>query len=558
MRVRLAPSPTGYLHIGTAFVAMIDLALARQRGGQFIIRIEDTDQERFVPEAEEAIYDGLRWLGLEWDEGPDVGGPDAPYRQSERLPLYQEVGAELLASGKAYRCWCSRERLEEMRREQQARKQPPRYDRLCLGKTEEERKALGGTTDRPVLRLLMPSEGQTVFQDAIRGTVSFENALIQDPVLLKSDGFPTYHLAAITDDHEMAITHVLRGEEWLPSAPIHQQLYDAMGWPMPVYAHTPLLLNTDRSKISKRKHAWAKISWFQEQGYLPQALLNYLGNLAVLVPDPEHPDDPSVRRELFGFEEIARHLDVERIGPSGKLIDLERLDWLNGQYIRRLPLEELQRLVLPFMEGAGLHVAGDPKLPRALALEQERLKRLRGNPAGALLLLPRRGVRPPPADPQGGHPGAGPGAAARRRRGGGQDCGRAGGAAEGGWTAPNLEARYRALAERLGLHSGRERGQLIGAGVVRVAVTGRTVAPPCSRRWRCWGRRRCAGAWRRPGTPCGPSPPSPRRVSGRHPLAGRISRVATMECDRFRQRVTTWLGPGGRERRVSRARSGPQ
>ncbi len=295
-------------------------------------------------------------------------------------------------------------------------------------------------------------------------------------MLLKSDGFPTYHLAAITDDHEMAITHVLRGEEWLPSAPIHQQLYAAMGWPMPVYAHTPLLLNTDRSKISKRKHAWAKVSWFQEQGYLPQALLNYLGNLAVLVPDPEHPDDPSVRRELFGFEEIARHLDIERIGPSGKLIDLERLDWLNGQYIRRLPLDELQRLVLPFMEGAGLHVAGDPTLPRALALEQERLKRLRGDPAGALLLLPRRGVRPPPADPQGGRPGAGPGAAARRRRGGA--AGSRASRALRGWTAPNLEARYRALAERLGLHSGRERGQLIGAGVVRVAVTGRTVGPP--------------------------------------------------------------------------------
>jgi glutamyl-tRNA synthetase len=473
VRARLAPSPTGYLHLGHAFVAMIDLALARQRGGQFIIRIEDTDQERFVPEAEEAIYDGLRWLGLEWDEGPDVGGPDAPYRQSERLPLYQEVGAELLASGKAYRCWCSRERLEELRREQQARKQPPRYDRLCLGKSEEERKALGGTTDRPVLRLLMPSEGQTVFQDAIRGTVSFENALIQDTVLLKSDGFPTYHLAAITDDHEMAITHVLRGEEWLPSAPIHQQLYAAMGWPMPVYAHTPLLLNADRSKISKRKHAWAKVSWFQEQGYLPQAVLNYLGNLAVLVPDPEHPDDPSVRRELFGFEEIARHLDIERIGPSGKLIDLERLDWLNGQYIRRLPLDELQRLVLPFMEGAGLHVAGDPKLPRALALEQERLKRLAETPQVLSFFFRDEEYDPRLLIPKG----------VTRERALELLLAAAGEAQQvatepGGWTAPNLEARYRALAGRLGLHSGRERGQLIGAGVVRVAVTGRTVGPP--------------------------------------------------------------------------------
>jgi glutamyl-tRNA synthetase len=324
-----------------------------------------------------------------------------------------------------------------------------------------------------VVRLLMPSEGQTVFQDAIRGTVSFENALIQDTVLLKSDGFPTYHLAAITDDHEMAITHVFRGEEWLPSAPIHQQLYAAMGWPMPVYAHTPLLLNTDRTKISKRKHAWAKVSWFQEQGYLPQAVLNYLGNLAVLVPDPEHPDDPSVRRELFGFEEILRHLDIERIGPSGKLIDLERLDWLNGQYIRRLPLDELERLVLPFMEGAGLQVAGDPRLAPALALEQERLKRLAETPQVLSFFFRDEEYDPRLLIPKG---------VSRERAlelllAAAEEAQQIATGAEG-WKAPELETRYRALAERLGLHSGRERGQLIGAGVVRVAVTGRTVGPP--------------------------------------------------------------------------------
>jgi glutamyl-tRNA synthetase len=473
VRVRLAPSPTGFLHIGHAFLAMIDAALAQRRGGQFLLRIEDTDQQRFVPEAEEVVYDGLRWLDLHWDEGPDIGGPYGPYRQSERLPRYQAVAEELVRKERAYYCWCSPERLEELRREQQARRQAPKYDRLCLGKTEAERKALGGYSERPVVRLLMPTEGESTFEDVIRGTISFENALIQDQIILKSDGFPTYHLAAITDDHDMEITHVLRGEEWIPSTPIHQQIYAAMGWPMPSYAHTPLLLNTDKSKISKRKHAWAKVAWFQEQGFLPEAVLNYLGNLAVLVPDPERPADASVRRELFGFAEIVEHLDLSKIGRSGKILDLERLDWLNGQYIRRLSLGELQDLVRPFMEGAGLHVAGDPKLPRALALEQERLKRLAEAPFVLSFFFRDEEYDPHLLIPKGlDQPRALELLSAAREEAAEIAAQRA------EWTAPTLEARFRALAERLGLHSGRERGQLIGAGVVRVAVTGRTVGPP--------------------------------------------------------------------------------
>jgi glutamyl-tRNA synthetase len=473
VRVRLAPSPTGYLHIGHAFLAMIDLALARRRGGQFLIRIEDTDQERFVPEAEEALYEGLRWLGLPWDEGPDVGGPYGPYRQSERLPRYKEVAELLIRQGRAYHCWCSPERLEALRREQAAHRQPPKYDRLCLGKTETERKALGGYSERPVVRLLMPTEGQSTFRDAIRGQISFENALIQDQVILKSDGYPTYHLAAITDDHDMEITHVFRGEEWIPSTPIHQQIYEAMGWEMPVYAHTPLLLNTDRSKISKRAHPWAKISWFREEGFLPEAVLNYLGNLAVLVPDPEHPEDASIRRELFGLPEIVRYLDVPRIGPSGKLIDLERLDWLNGQYIRRHSLGELMDLVRPFMERAGLQVAGDPRFPRALALEQERLKRLSEAPQVLSFFFREEDYDPQRLIPR----GCDKARALELLRAARAEADAVAGSAEG-WTAGNLEAHFRALAERLGLRTGRERGQLIGAGVVRVAVTGRTVGPP--------------------------------------------------------------------------------
>ena len=473
VRVRLAPSPTGYVHIGNALTALINAAFAARHGGTYVLRIEDTDQKRFVPEAEEVIYDSLRWLGLRWDESPELGGAYGPYRQSERLPRYQEVAARLVATGHAYHCWCSPERLDEMRREQQARRQPPRYDRLCLGKTEAERKALGGTTDRPVVRFLTPSEGQTVIRDEIRGTVSFENALLDDRVLLKSDGFPTGSFAIPVDDHEMAISHVIRGEDWVPTTPLYVQVYEALGWDLPVFAHLPLLLNTDRGRISKRKHPWAYVLWFREQGFLARAVLNYLGNLSVLVPDPEHPDDPSVRRELFDFEDIAAHLDLSRIGPSGKILDLERLDWLNGQYIRRLSLGELEDAVRPFMEAAGLHVAGDPRLPRALALEQERLKRLSEAPAVVSFFFRDEAYDPRLLIPKG----------ADRQRAltllaAARQEAAAAAAAPDGWTAAALEARYRALAETLGLRSGRERGQLIGAGVVRVAVTGRTVGPP--------------------------------------------------------------------------------
>ncbi len=472
VRVRLAPSPTGFLHIGNAFLALIDAAFARRHGGRFLIRIEDTDQERFIPEAEAAIYDGLRWLGLEWDEGPDAGGPAGPYRQSERLPRYQAAAAELVGMGRAYHCWCSPERLDEMRRQQQGRKQPPKYDRLCLGKTEAERKALGGYSERPVVRLLMPTEGQATFQDAIRGPITFEYALLQDPVILRSNGFAVYHLAAMVDDREMGISHVLRGEEWISSTPIHMQIYDAFGWELPVIAHTPLLLNTDRGKISKRKHPWAKMSWFREEGFLPAALLNYLGGLVVHVPDPENVD-PSVDRELFGFDEIVEHIDLQRIGPSGKIFDLDKLTSLNGQYIRRLSLGELQDAVHPFLEAAGLHVGGDPKLPRALALEHERLRRLseapyvlsfffRDEDYDASLLIPK---------------GLDRNRALELLRAARREIDSVASGPEG-WTATALEASFRALAERLGLKTGRERGQLIGAGVVRVAVTGRTAGPP--------------------------------------------------------------------------------
>jgi glutamyl-tRNA synthetase len=472
-RVRIAPSPTGFVHIGNALTALINAAFAAKQGGTFVIRIEDTDQKRYVPEAEDLIYDSLRWLGLHWDEAPDKGGPYGPYRQSERLPLYTEVAESLVARGRAYHCWCSPERLEEMRRQQQARKLPPKYDRLCLGKSEAERKRLGGYTERPVIRLRMPDEGQTTFQDLVRGLVTFENAALDDRVLLKSDGFPAGPFAIPVDDHAMRISHVIRGEEWVSSTPLYVQVYEALGWEQPVFAHVPLLLNADRGKISKRKHPWAYVSWFREQGYLPQTVLNYLGNLVVLVPDPAHPDDPSIRRELFGFAEIVEHLDLGRVGPAGKILDLERLDWLNGQYLRRLSLDELQAAVLPFMRDAGLEVAGDPRFPRALALEQERLKRLAEAPDVLAFFFRDEAYEPQRLIPK----GLDRDRALELLRAARQEVDAVAAASEG-WTAAALETAYRALAERLGLRSGRERGQLIGAGVVRVAVTGRTVGPP--------------------------------------------------------------------------------
>jgi glutamyl-tRNA synthetase len=470
VRVRLAPSPTGFVHIGNACTALINAAFAVQQGGTLAIRIEDTDQKRFVQEAEDLIYDSLRWLGLEWDEAPDRGGPYGPYRQSERLPLYREVADDLIARGRAYYCWCSPDRLDQMRREQQARKQPPKYDRLCLGKTESERKHLGGYTDRPVIRFRMPDDGQTCFVDVIRGDLTFENALLDDRVLLKSDGYPSGPFAIPVDDHQMRISHVIRGEEWLSSTPLYAQIYQALGWELPAFAHVPLLLNSDRGKISKRKHPWAYMAWFQEQGFLPETVVNYLGNLTVLVPEPDNPD-PSVRRELFGFDEVAQYLDLAKIGPSGKILDLERLDWLNGQYIRRMSTGELVDKVRPFMEAAGLPVADDVRFPAALTLEHERIKRLsevpqvlsfffRDEPYDRALLLPRGLEQDKALDYLRAAKATVQHAAADPSR----------------WEPAWLETQFRNLAEGFGLQTGRERGQFFM--VVRVAVTGRTATPP--------------------------------------------------------------------------------
>ena len=325
VRVRVAPSPTGDPHVGTAYMSLFNLAFARQQGGQFLLRVEDTDRARFRADSEQQVYDTLRWLGLDWDEGPDKGGPYAPYRQSERLDTYRPHVDRLLADGHAYLCWCSGERLTQMREDQQQRKVPTGYDRLCVGKTEAERAELPGFSPSPVVRMLVPEDPPLSFVDLVRGEVSAPRP--DDQVLLKADGFPTYHLAVVVDDHLMGITHVVRGEEWISSTPKHLLLFDWLGWERPAFAHMPLLRNADKSKISKRKNPAARLTWFLEQGYLPEALLNFLGLLGYSLPDGQ---------EVFSFEELSRTFDWARISTVGPVFDLDKLGWLNGHYVREL------------------------------------------------------------------------------------------------------------------------------------------------------------------------------------------------------------------------------
>jgi glutamyl-tRNA synthetase len=363
VRVRIAPSPTGDPHVGTAYVALFNVALARQRGGEFVLRIEDTDRGRYVANSEQQIFDTLHWLGLDWNEGPDKGGPRGPYRQSERLPLYADAAKRLLDAGNAYYCWCSPERLQEMRAEQTARKEPPGYDRLCLGKTRDERAALPGFEPTPVIRMRVPDEDVPVtFIDMIRGVTNAP--MPDDQIIIKKDGYPTYHLAVVVDDHEMGITHVLRAEEWISSMPKQLLLYRFMGWEPPRFAHLPLLRNRDRSKISKRKNPAARLLWFQEEGFLPEALVNFLALQGWSMPDG---------REKFTFDDLVANFDIERFSPVGPIFDIDKLDWMNAEYVKELSDEEFIRRATPFLPGPGQE-ASLLKLAPALKTRVRRLK----------------------------------------------------------------------------------------------------------------------------------------------------------------------------------------
>jgi len=324
VRTRIAPSPTGDPHLGTAYIALFNRCFAHRHGGEFVLRIEDTDRERSSSESERRILDALRWLGLDWDEGPGRAGAHGPYRQSERRQSYADHAAILLENGAAFHCFCDESRLAELRREQLRLKRLPGYDGHCLGLSAEEVAARLERGERHVIRLRVPREGECVFEDLLRGEIRIQWAQVDMPVLVKSDGMPTYHFANVVDDRLMAISHVIRGEEWISSMPKHVLLYDSFGWPRPVFCHMPLLRNPDRSKLSKRKNP-TSIGYYQAMGYLPEALVNYLGTMGWSMPGGE---------EKFGIAALEQCLELERVSLGGPIFDREKLDWLNGRYLR--------------------------------------------------------------------------------------------------------------------------------------------------------------------------------------------------------------------------------
>ncbi len=336
VRTRIAPSPTGEPHVGTAYIALFNLCFARQHGGQFILRIEDTDQQRSSAASEAKILQALRWIGLQWDEGPDVGGPHAPYRQSERSAIYREHAQRLVHEGHAFHCFCKADRLDGLRREQMARGENPGYDGHCLQLSQAEVSERLAAGESSVIRMKVPRQGVCHFDDLLRGRIEIPWSQVDMQVLLKADGLPTYHLANVVDDHLMQITHVIRGEEWISSAPKHQLLYQYFAWQMPILCHMPLLRNPDKSKLSKRKNP-TSILHYQRMGYLPQALLNYLARMGWSMPD---------EREKFRLDEMIADFDIARVSLGGPIFALDKLDWLNALWLRELsPQQLLQALI---------------------------------------------------------------------------------------------------------------------------------------------------------------------------------------------------------------------
>ena len=463
VRVRFAPSPTGYPHVGNIRTALFNWLFARHHGGKFILRIEDTDVARKVEGAVEAILDSLRWLGLDWDEGP--------YFQSQRLPIYQEVARRLVEEGHAYPCYCSPERLEAMRQEQMKRKQPPKYDRRCRDLAQVERARLEAAGITPVVRFKTPLEGETSFDDLIRGRVTFKNETLDDFILLKSDGYPTYHLANVVDDQGMAISHVLRADEWLSSTPRHVLLYQALGWQPPHFAHLPMILGPDRAKLSKR-HGATTVTEYRRLGYLPEAMVNFLALLGWSLDD---------RTELLSREELVKHFSLDRVGKTAAIFNKDKLDWMNGVYLRKLSPEEFASQALPFLEGGLPESVRRPLdknyVGQVLPLVQERAKKLgdvtelvsfffideldydigllvKGN-------LDARSVAAALAT-----------ASDRLRQ-------------LASWDAVTLEMAMRPLAAELGLDTGRF------FGLLRIAVTGRTAAPPLFATMSVLGKEKC-------------------------------------------------------------------
>ncbi len=466
VRVRMAPSPTGYFHLGSARTALFNWLYARHTGGRFILRIEDTDRTRYHPEALADLFASLRWLGLDWDEGPEVGGDYGPYFQSQRLPIYQKYARKLVIEGHAYYCYCSEERLAALREEQRRRKQNPGYDRRCRYLTAAEHAEYEAQGIVPVIRLKVPDEGTITFHDLIRGDISVNAHTLDDLVLLKSDGFPTYHLANVVDDHLMEITHILRGDEWLSSVPRHILIYRAFGWEPPAMAHLPLLLDpSGKGKMSKRRPVVDGVEYptlirdFRQEGYLPEAMFNFLALLGWSY-------DPA--NDLFTREQAIERFDIVDINPKPSVVSYSKLEWMNGVYIRQLSTEELTRRLLPLLaEGLGLteeEVASHPGLPALVPAIQERLKKL----SDAVEMVDFAFREPGEYDPQRliGHKmtAAESLEALRAAR---EVLARLPEFAEG-----PIEAALRELADRIGVKA----GALFG--ILRTAVTGKQVAPP--------------------------------------------------------------------------------
>ena len=369
---RIAPSPTGDPHVGTAYIALFNYAWARRNGGRFIVRIEDTDRARYVPGAEERILAALKWLGLSYDEGPDVGGPHGPARRSEGLPLYQKAAEERLRRGWGYGACETGEELGQMRKEKGG------YDGRARNIPPEEAEERARRGEPHVIRLKVPRPGTTEVKDELRGVVVYDNQEIPDVVLLKSDGYPTYHLANVVDDHLMGVTDVIRAEEWLVSTPIHVLLYRAFGWEAPRFYHMPLLRNPDKTKISKRK-SHTSLDWYKAEGFLPEALRNYLCLMVFSMPDG---------REIFTLEEFIQAFTWERVSLGGPVFDLEKLRWMNGKYIREvLSLEEVAERVKPFLREAGLSWESEAYLRRAVELMRPRFDTLKEFPEKARYLF---------------------------------------------------------------------------------------------------------------------------------------------------------------------------
>jgi glutamyl-tRNA synthetase len=461
VRTRFAPSPTGRMHLGSARSALYPFLLARRAGGKFILRIEDTDQKRFVPGAEQELIDGLHWLGIEYDEGPDIGGPYGPYRQSERKAIYHEYAWKLVESGHAFPCFCTPERLEKVRQEQQKNKQNPRYDGTCRGldPVEARRRAEGG--EKFVIRFKMPKEGSITATDLLRGPITTENAALDDSVLLKSDGLPTYHLAAMVDDHLMEITHVIRGSEWLPSLPLHAHVIRAFGWEEPVFVHLSVFLKpSGKGKMSKREAAEAIkdgysifVSEMKNLGYIPEGVLNWIALMGWGVSE----DD------VLSLKQMVERFDIRNVTPSPAAINFAKLDHFNATHIRQLETQDLAARLKPYFLREDLEVDNETLL-RVIPLIRERLITLDDCLPFAAWFF-RETVEPKPEE------------LVAKGLTAAQSAGIARKSLEILSGLPELtlaaaEPPMRELVEASGLSA----GQVFG--ILRVAVTGQTVSPP--------------------------------------------------------------------------------